>query len=74
MIFDWQTIAVALIVLAALAYALRRGWARVGSMRAGASSPVTPACGNCPGGDGKAAPAPRPNVIVQIGRARTPRD
>ena len=74
MLFDWQTIAVALIVLAALAYALRRGWVRVGSMRAGASSPVTPACGNCPGGETKpAAAAPRPNVIVQIGRTRTPR-
>ena len=74
MLFDWQTIAVALIVLAALAYALRRGWARVGSMRAGASSHVTPACGNCPGGEIKVADAARPKVLVQIGRARTPRD
>jgi hypothetical protein len=79
MFFDWQTVAVALIICGALAYALRRVWARLGSMRAGATSPVTPACGNCPGGESRPAAdaanaaAPRPTVLVQLGRTRAPR-
>jgi hypothetical protein len=72
MSFDWQTIAVALIVLAALAYVLRGAWARLRSMRAGAPAVGVPACGNCPGGESKPS-APRPRVIVQIGRSRPPR-
>lgn len=67
--YDWQSIAVALIVLAALLYVARRAWARLRSMRAGAKSPVD--CGSC--GDGGAKPttrAPQATVLVQIGRAR----
>lgn len=78
MFSDWQNIAVALIICGALAYALRRVWARLGSMRAGATSPVTPTCGNCPGGESRAnasnaAAPPRPTVLVQLGRTRAPR-
>lgn len=70
--FDWQTIAVALIVLAASGYVLRRVGARLLSMRAGARPASVSACGNCPSGESKPAAAPRPKVLVQIGRTRTP--
>ena len=69
MSYDWQSIAVALIVLAALLYVARRAWARLRSMRAGAKSAID--CGSC--GDGGAKPrptAPRPTVLVQIERTR----
>ncbi len=73
--FDWQSIAVALVVLAAAAYVARRAWARLRSMRAGAKSAV--ACGSCGDGgscgEGHAKPAARATqatVLVQIGRAR----
>ena len=67
--FDWQTIAAALVVLAAAAYVARRAWARLRSMRAGAKSAVD--CGSCGEGDAKPRPtAPQPTVLVQIGRAR----
>lgn len=69
MSFDWQSIAVALVVLAALAYVGRRAWARLRSMRAGAKSAVD--CGSCGEGHAKpAARAPQATVLVQIGRAR----
>ena len=73
MLFDWQTIAVGLIILAALFYVLRRVGARLRSMRAGARAVSVSACGNCPSGESKPAAATRPNVIVQIGRTRTTR-
>ena len=67
--FDWQSIAVALVVLAALAYVARRAWARLRSMRAGAKSPVD--CGSCGSGDAKPhSSAPQATVLVQIGRGR----
>ena len=69
MSFDWQSIAVALVVLAALAYVARRAWARLRSMRAGAKSTLD--CGSCGSGDAKPRPtAPQAKVLVQIGRAR----
>ncbi|HZG54092.1 MAG TPA: FeoB-associated Cys-rich membrane protein [Pyrinomonadaceae bacterium] len=68
---DWQTIAVWLIILAALAYVGRRGWARLRSFRAGGKGQATSCatgCGSC--GDERperTAAAPRPqNVLVQI--------
>jgi hypothetical protein len=67
--FDWQSIAVAVVVLGAFAYVARRAWARLRSMRAGAKSPID--CGSCASGDAKAASrAPQPTVLVQIGRER----
>ena len=67
--FDWQSIAVALVVLAAAAYVARRAWARLRSMRAGAKSALD--CGSCASGDAKPPPtAPQATVLVQIGRGR----
>jgi hypothetical protein len=69
MSFDWQSIVVALVVLAALLYVARRTWARLRSMRAGAKSPAD--CGSCASGDAKPRlTAPQPTVLVQIGRGR----
>jgi hypothetical protein len=68
--FDWQSIAVALVVLAALAYVARRAWARLRSMRAGAKSSID--CGSCGNVGGKPRPtAPQATVLVQIGRQRS---
>jgi hypothetical protein len=71
--FDWQAIAVALIILCALAYTARRGLARLRSFRAGgkgnAPSCAT-GCGNCGGEKETARPA---NVLVQISTKTTPR-
>ena len=67
--FDWQSIAVALVVLAALAYVARRAWARLRSMRAGAKSAID--CGSCGNADARPGPAaPQATVLVQIGRSR----
>ena len=67
--FDWQTIAAVLVVLAAVLYVARRAWARLRSMRAGAGGVAASACetgcGKC--GDTAATPT-RP--LVQIGRAK----
>ena len=64
--FDWQTIAVAIIVLGALAYTARRGLARLRSFRAGGRSSV-PACATGCGGCGEEKETARPaNVLVQI--------
>ena len=70
MSFDWQSIAVAAAVLAALLYVARRAWSRLRSMRAGARSAID--CGSCGNGDAaKPRPtAPQATVLVQIGRTR----
>jgi hypothetical protein len=63
---DWQSIAVALIVLCALAYTARRGLARLRSFRAGGqgNAPAcATGCGNC--GDEKETARPA-NALVQI--------
>jgi hypothetical protein len=64
--FDWQALAVALIVLCALAYVARRGFARLRSFRAGARGGASCAtgCGKC--GDERSATATPPKVLVQI--------
>ncbi|HYH86676.1 MAG TPA: hypothetical protein VEX60_14580 [Pyrinomonadaceae bacterium] len=70
MAFDWQSIAVALIVAAALFYVARRGLARLRSFRGGAASvesSCATGCGNC--GDEKAAARPA-NVLIQIRPSR----
>jgi hypothetical protein len=81
---DWQTVAVCLIILAALAYLGRRGLSRARSFRPSGRGQVTASscasgCGGC--GDGeqlpttpttatKAATVTRPqNVLVQITNA-----
>jgi len=67
---DWQSITVALIILAALAYTARRGLARLNSFRAnktGASCAT--GCGSC-GGVEKPATKPA-TVLVSINRLNT---
>lgn len=67
MSFDWQAIAVALIVACALFYVARRGLARLRSFRAGAKAGAgcETGCGKC-GADAGANPS---GVLIQIGRA-----
>ncbi|MGI8654687.1 MAG: FeoB-associated Cys-rich membrane protein [Pyrinomonadaceae bacterium] len=65
---DWQTIIVALIILAALAYTARRGLARFNSFRANNSS-CTTGCGSC-GGSEKPVTNPA-KVLVSIDRLST---
>ncbi|HLM54716.1 MAG TPA: hypothetical protein VK422_01215 [Pyrinomonadaceae bacterium] len=64
---DWQTTAVALIVLAALLYVARRGLARLRSFRASSPSCAT-GCGKC--GESEKQAKPAGSVLVQIKRER----
>ena len=70
MSFDWQTIAVALIIAAALFYVARRGLARLRSFRAGAKAGCETGCGKC---GGEVAPSKPANVLVQISTQRNGR-
>ncbi|HYG09036.1 MAG TPA: FeoB-associated Cys-rich membrane protein [Pyrinomonadaceae bacterium] len=69
---DWQTIAVWLIILAALAYVGRRGWARARSFRVGGKGPAASpscasGCGSCGDGETQATRVSKPqNALVQI--------
>jgi hypothetical protein len=68
--FDWQSIAVALIVAGALFYVAQRALARLRSFLPGAkaaTSDCATGCGKC----GDDAPAPPRAQVVQISRART---
>ena len=67
---DWQTIAAALVILAACAYVARRAWARLRSFRAaggrgGAASCAT-GCGKCD--DVGRAETTLENTICRISR------
>lgn len=66
MIIDWQTIAVALIILAAFAYVARRGLARLQSMNKKRND------ASCETGCGKCGTAstnePKAKPFVQIGK------
>ncbi|MCA1621973.1 MAG: FeoB-associated Cys-rich membrane protein [Acidobacteria bacterium] len=66
--FDWQTVAVALIVAGAFLYVARRGLARLRSFRMskGGGSCAT-GCGKCGDVD---APVRQTNAPVQIGESR----
>jgi hypothetical protein len=72
MSFDWQTIAVALIVAGAFFYVARRGLARLRSFRAGskAGAGCETGCGKC--GD-EVVPARPTNVLIQISQERVGR-
>jgi hypothetical protein len=73
MSFDWQTIAVALIILAACFYVARRAAARLRSMRVsrrGGADACETGCGSC-GGEPKLARATGSRTLVQIDRSRT---
>jgi hypothetical protein len=65
-VFDWQTIAVALIVCGALLYVARRGLARLRSFRDSRASCAT-GCGKCGDEETPARPA---QPLIQIGRRR----
>ena len=66
--FDWQAIAVALIIAGALLYVGRRALARLRSFKAskGGDSCAT-GCGTCGDVD---APLRQSNVLVQVGKAK----
>ncbi|HEV3468236.1 MAG TPA: hypothetical protein VG148_02870 [Pyrinomonadaceae bacterium] len=68
MAFDWQSLAVALIVAGALLYVARRGLARLRSFRAsrGPAACAT-GCGKCGDEETPARPA---KVLVQISRRK----
>jgi hypothetical protein len=71
--FDWQSIAVVLIVAGALLYVARRGLARLRSFaggRTGNVSECATGCGKC-GDDATAGPRAVAPQVVQISRART---
>ena len=72
MAFDWQTIAVALIVAGAFFYVARRGLARLRSFRAGvkAGAGCETGCGKCGEEVSTAGPA---SALVQIGARRNGR-
>ena len=74
MTFDWQTIAVALIILAALFYTGRRAWSRLRAFRAskGVSAPCETGCGSC-GSEQKPKPATTRTVFVEISRIKSKR-
>ena len=66
--FDWQTIAVALIIAGALLYVGRRALARLRSFgtRKGDGACAT-GCGTCGDVD---APLRQSNVLVQVGKSK----
>ncbi|HEY0379554.1 MAG TPA: hypothetical protein VGC87_21730 [Pyrinomonadaceae bacterium] len=75
MTFDWQAIAVALIILAALIYTGRRAWSRLRAFRASKniSTPCETGCGSC-GGEQKPKPAATTRtVFVEISRIKSKR-
>ncbi|MFN2481936.1 MAG: hypothetical protein ABR554_10760 [Pyrinomonadaceae bacterium] len=65
--FDWQSIAVALIILCALAYVGRRGLSRLRSFRAGGKGGAAACATGCGGCGGETKEVTRPStVLVQI--------
>ncbi|HEX8720077.1 MAG TPA: hypothetical protein VF736_05505 [Pyrinomonadaceae bacterium] len=65
--FDWQTVAVALIVAGALLYAGRRALARLRSFGPSKGGGCSTGCGTCGDAD---APLRRTNAPVRIGRTK----
>jgi hypothetical protein len=66
--FDWQAIAVALIIAGALLYVARRGLARLRSFASPkGSGGCATGCGACGEAD---APLPRSNAPVRLGRTK----
>jgi hypothetical protein len=66
--FDWQTIAVAIIVACAFLYVARRGLARLRSFGSKGGAGCATGCGKC--GD-EVTPSKASNSPVQISRVRT---
>ena len=71
MSFDWQTVAVALIVAGALVYVARRAFARLRSFRVnkgkGGGGSCETGCGKCGDVD---APVRETNAVVRLGRSK----
>ncbi|HEY0173006.1 MAG TPA: hypothetical protein VGB98_18475 [Pyrinomonadaceae bacterium] len=69
MSFDWQTIAVALIVSGALVYVARRAFARLRSFRVakGGGGSCETGCGKCGDVD---APVRETRAVVRLGRSK----
>ena len=65
--FDWQTIAVALIVAGALFYVARRALARLRSFRSSRGGSCATGCGTCGDVD---APIRQTNALVQLGKSK----
>jgi hypothetical protein len=65
--FDWQTIAVTLIIAGALFYVGRRALKRLRSFGASKGGSCETGCGTCGDVD---APLRQSNVLVQVGRAK----
>jgi hypothetical protein len=70
--FDWQTVAVILIVLAACAYLARIAQGKLRAMR-GRGNDTTNGCSGC-GNEKIVSRAPAPKVLVQLGRKPTTRN
>ncbi|HEX8709688.1 MAG TPA: FeoB-associated Cys-rich membrane protein [Pyrinomonadaceae bacterium] len=71
---DWQTLIVALIILAAVVYAGRRAWSRLRALsasRASQSSCET-GCGSCQTSTQARPAQPQRTVFVEISRTRKP--
>ena len=69
--FDWQTVAVFIIIAGALLYVARRALTRLRSFKLskGGGSCET-GCGTCGDAD---APLRQSNVLVQVGRTKGPK-
>lgn len=65
--FDWQAVAVALIVAGAFLYVARRALARLRSFGGKGGGSCATGCGKCGEVD---APLRRPNALEQIGRPK----
>ena len=65
--FDWQTIAVALIIAGALFYVARRVLARLRSFTSKRGGSCETGCGKCGEVD---APLRQSNAFVQVGKAK----
>ncbi len=67
MSFDWQTIAVLLIVAGALLYVGRRALGRLRSFKTSKGGSCATGCGTCGDVD---APLRQSNAFVQVGRTK----
>ena len=65
--FDWQTIAVALVVAGAFLYVARRALKRLRSFRMKGGASCATGCGNCGDVD---APLRQSNVLTSVGRPK----
>jgi hypothetical protein len=66
--FDWQSIAVALVVAGAFFYVARRALKRLRSFNTKGGASCSTGCGNCGDVD---APLRRSNVLTGVGRTKT---